>query len=459
MIGAFIGFGVLTVFGGASNLSIPIPLVIVLMFLAAMVGCSILGITIERFAYRPLRDAPRIAPLISALGVSFFLQNSALLLFSGNFRSYDSFSLYDGRLFLPLTLGPLKISPMRLLVIGSALAFMVALTLLVGRTQAGRAMRATSHDREAAAMMGIDVDRVIVVTFLLGSALAGAAGVMTGLVFERVYHTMGFLAGLKGFAAAVVGGIGSIPGAMVGGLVIGLAESFSIAYVLVDVLGPGRLRDPDRRHARATDGPARQGGHQEGLMSEPEPGQPQIGVDEWVATADARERERSWSASGTCGAGFRARPRSRSLRQSSSRSSRAHPRADVGSVHPAGLGRHADLRAARPRSQRRRRLGGIARPRVRRLLRNRRAYSYALLSSDQFGIHWEAQFTGAAHRCGDGARGSLAGPDVVASPRRLPGDRHALLPAGVRRRHDERQQHQLPRPDADDRSSRAGRTG
>ena len=164
MIGAFIGFGVLAVFGGASNLSIPIPLVFVLMFLAAMVGCSVLGVTIERFAYRPLRDAPRIAPLISALGVSVFLQNSALLLFSGNFRSYDSFSLYDGRLFLPLTLGPLKISPMRLLVIGSALALMVALTLLVGRTQVGRAMRATSHDREAAAMMGIDVDRVIVVT-------------------------------------------------------------------------------------------------------------------------------------------------------------------------------------------------------------------------------------------------------------------------------------------------------
>ena len=231
MIGAFIGFGVLAVFGGASNLSLPIPLVFVLMFLAAMVGCSVLGVTIERFAYRPLRDAPRIAPLISALGVSFFLQNSALLLFSGNFRSYDSFSLYDGRLFLPLTFGPLRISPMRLLVIGSALALMVALTLLVGRTQVGRAMRATSHDREAAAMMGIDVDRVIVVTFLIGSALAGAAGVMTGLVFERVYHTMGFLAGLKGFAAAVVGGIGSIPGAMVGGLVIGLAESFSIAYV------------------------------------------------------------------------------------------------------------------------------------------------------------------------------------------------------------------------------------
>jgi branched-chain amino acid transport system permease protein len=231
MIGAFIGYGVLTVFGGSVDPAIPIPLLIVLMFLAAMIGCALLGTAIERFAYRPLRDAPRIAPLISALGVSFFLQNAALLLFSANFRSYDSFSLYEGRLFLPLSAGPLNISPIRILVIASALGLMIVLTLFVGRTQLGRAMRATAHDREAAAMMGIDVDRVIVITFLIGSALAGAAGVMSGLVFQRVFHTMGFIAGLKGFAAAVVGGIGSIPGAMVGGLVIGLAESFSIAYV------------------------------------------------------------------------------------------------------------------------------------------------------------------------------------------------------------------------------------
>jgi branched-chain amino acid transport system permease protein len=231
MMGAFIGYGVLTVFGGALSPSIPIPLLIVFMFGAAMLGSGLLGIGIERFAYRPLRNAPRIAPLISALGVSFFLQNAALLLFSGNFRSYGSFDLYNGSLFLPLEAGPLKISPLRILVISSTLALMVALTLFVSRTQLGRAMRAVAYDREAAAMMGIDVDRVIVVTFFIGSALAGAAGVMVGLVFQRVYHFMGFIAGLKGFTAAVVGGIGSIPGAMLGGLIIGLAEAFATGYI------------------------------------------------------------------------------------------------------------------------------------------------------------------------------------------------------------------------------------
>ena len=231
MIGAFIGYGVLTVFGGPASPAIPIPLLIVFMFLAGMLGSGLLGVAIERFAYRPLRNAPRIAPLISALGVSFFLQNAALLLFSANFRSYDSYSFYGGKLFLPLTAGPLHISPLRITVIASSFALMVALTLFVRRTRLGKAMRAVAFDREAAAMMGIDVDRVIVATFFIGSALAGAAGVMVGLAFQKVYHFMGFIAGLKGFTAAVVGGIGSIPGAMVGGLLIGLAESFSIGYL------------------------------------------------------------------------------------------------------------------------------------------------------------------------------------------------------------------------------------
>jgi branched-chain amino acid transport system permease protein len=161
--------------------------------------------------------------------VSFFLQATALLLFTAKFRSYDTPELISPS--TGIDAGPLRISLVRILVIVSAFLLMIALTLFVARTKLGKAMRATAFDREAAAMMGIDVDRVIVTTFLIGSALAGAAGVMVGLVYSRIYHFMGFIAGLKGFTAAVIGGIGSIPGAMLGGLLIGMVESFTAAYI------------------------------------------------------------------------------------------------------------------------------------------------------------------------------------------------------------------------------------
>jgi branched-chain amino acid transport system permease protein len=228
MIGAFIGYGVLTALGGPLDPSVPVWLLITLMFLVAMVGAGGLNVAIERFAYRPLRNAPRIAPLISALGVSFFLQNSALLLFSANFRSYETFNLIDP--IRGIHWGPLNMSITRILTVVAAVALMIVLTIFVARTRTGKAMRATSFDREAAAMMGINVDRVIVVTFLISGALAGAAGVMFGLVFSQIFHFMGFYAGLKGFTAAVVGGIGSIPGAMLGGLLIGLAEAYTAGY-------------------------------------------------------------------------------------------------------------------------------------------------------------------------------------------------------------------------------------
>jgi branched-chain amino acid transport system permease protein len=229
MVGAFIGWGVLGWLGGAQDPSVAVWILIVLMVLAAMAGCGALGVVIERFAYRPLRRAPRIAPLISALGVSFFIQNTVLLLFGADFRSYETFDLVDVE--VGISWGPLTVWVIRLVVIGAAFAMMIALWLLVTRTKLGKAMRATAIDREAAAMMGIDVDRVIVKTFFIGSALAGAAGVLVGLVFGSINHFMGFSYGLKGFTAAVVGGIGSIPGAMFGGLFIGLAEAFSIGYI------------------------------------------------------------------------------------------------------------------------------------------------------------------------------------------------------------------------------------
>ena len=239
MVGAFLGYGVLSGLGGSLSPNLALAPLIVLMFLAAMLGAGALGVVIERFAYRPLREAPRIAPLISALGVSFFLQNSMLLLFGAQFRTYNSFVLGSPQpeLFVP---GPLvdalfivdgvNVQLIQVVVLSVTVGLMLALTLLVARTPIGKAMRATAYDREAAAMMGIDVDRVIASTFFIGSVLAGAAGVMFGLLFSQVFHFMGFLAGLKGFTAAVVGGIGSIPGAMLGGLLVGLAEAYAAGY-------------------------------------------------------------------------------------------------------------------------------------------------------------------------------------------------------------------------------------
>ena len=239
MIGAFIGYGVLSGLGGPLSPDLALAPLVLLMFLAAMLGSGLLGVAIERFAYRPLREAPRLAPLISALGVSFFLQNSVLLLFSAQFRSYDSFVLGspNPELFEP---GPLidpvfkirgvNVQLIQLLVLLVTVGLCLALTVMVARTRVGKAMRATAFDREGAMMMGIDTDRVISFTFFIGSVLAGAAGVMFGLLFSQVFHFMGFLAGLKGFTAAVVGGIGSIPGAMLGGLVIGLTEAYASGY-------------------------------------------------------------------------------------------------------------------------------------------------------------------------------------------------------------------------------------
>jgi branched-chain amino acid transport system permease protein len=230
MVGSFIGFGMLQVLGGASDPVVPTWLLLVLITLTAMVGCSVLGVAIERFAYRPLRAAPRIAPLISALGVSFFLTYSMQLMFGAQQRNYDIFSLHGGSLYTEgFSIGAVHVPLLRIITIVSAFVLMVVLWVLVNKTRTGKAMRATSFDREAAAMMGIDIDRVIVFAFVLGSALAGAAGVLFALRVPTT-ATIGFLAGLKGFTAAVIGGIGSIPGAMAGGLILGFAEAYTQGY-------------------------------------------------------------------------------------------------------------------------------------------------------------------------------------------------------------------------------------
>jgi branched-chain amino acid transport system permease protein len=230
MVGSFIGFGVLQALGGASDPIVPVWLLLIAVTLAAMAGCAVLGVAIERFAYRPLRDAPRIAPLISALGVSFFLSNSMQLLFGAQQRDYQSYDLSNGALYFHgFNIGTVHVPLLRVITIVSAFVMMIFLWFLVNRTRTGKAMRATSYDGEAAAMMGINIDRVIVFTFVLGSALAGAAGVMFALRVPT-FASVGFTIGLKGFTAAVIGGIGSIPGAMVGGLLLGCAESYTAGY-------------------------------------------------------------------------------------------------------------------------------------------------------------------------------------------------------------------------------------
>jgi branched-chain amino acid transport system permease protein len=237
MVGSFIAYGILTVFGGALAFSIPIVLLLVLMFAGATIGGGLLGVAIERFAYRRLRDAPRIAPLITALGVAFFLENGMQLLVGANYESFDTYSWKPnssgiGALWVGFTLpSGVKVSLAQIIVVVGTIVLVIALTMFVNRTQLGRAMRAVSFDRQAAEMMGIDVNRVIAWAFFIGSALAGAAAVFNGIVYQNVWPYMGFQAGLLAFTAAVVGGIGSLPGAVLGGLVIGLAESFTIGYV------------------------------------------------------------------------------------------------------------------------------------------------------------------------------------------------------------------------------------
>jgi branched-chain amino acid transport system permease protein len=229
MVGAFIGYFVLQWFGGSTALAVPVPFVILAMFLAAGGGVGALGVAIERFAYRPLRDAPRIAPLITALGVSFLLENTMLLLFGASFRDYNTSA------FIPFStsirVGGVHIWIVQIMVIVFSVALMFGLQLLVTGTRLGRQMRAVASDREAAEMLGINVDYTISATFFLGSALAGIAGVMAGLAFNEIYTLMGFIIGLKAFTAAVVGGIGSIPGAMLGGFLIGIAEAFITGYI------------------------------------------------------------------------------------------------------------------------------------------------------------------------------------------------------------------------------------
>ena len=229
MIGGFTGWWVLHLL---SRNNIPVmnaALVISLMIIIAMGVSALVGMLSERFAYRPLRKAPRMNLLLSALGVSIFLQNTVLTFQGAKARVFHVSSLIPES-FRVFHIGNVVISFSRILVIFITFSLMALLTVVVKKTKAGKAMRATAQDLEAATFMGIDVDRIIVLVFVIGSALGGAAGTLVGLLFTQVDYYVGFQAGLKGFTAAVLGGIGSIPGAMLGGLLLGLAESLAVTF-------------------------------------------------------------------------------------------------------------------------------------------------------------------------------------------------------------------------------------
>src|SRR4051794_19250995 len=198
MIGAFVGYFIIQWFGGPAALVIPVPLLLLLMFVVAGAGVGALGVAIERFAYRPLRDAPRIAPLITALGVAFFLENAVLLLFGSQTRIYHTSEFISFQ--TGITVRSLHIDIVRIMVVVLSVVLMVALRLVVTRTTLGKSMRAVATDREAAEMLGIDVNRTIAATFFLGSALAGVAGVMAGRDLQQVIYLQGTLAGPKVFS-------------------------------------------------------------------------------------------------------------------------------------------------------------------------------------------------------------------------------------------------------------------
>ena len=217
MVGAYVCFFATGQFG------LP-PLVGVLL---AMVVCTILGMVIERLAYKPLRQAPSLAVLITAIGVSYFLQNSALLLWKSDPKVFTS---VVGTGSVKLFDGQLTITHVAIVTVLACVVIMLALTWFTGRTKMGKAMRACSEDKAAAQLMGIDVDRTISMTFAIGSALAAIAGVLLCSTYPSLMPTTGSLPGIKAFTAAVFGGIGSIPGAMLGGILLGIIEIFAKAF-------------------------------------------------------------------------------------------------------------------------------------------------------------------------------------------------------------------------------------
>jgi branched-chain amino acid transport system permease protein len=225
MVGALVALTVIQLLLGA-DVGLPAPVILALGLAAAIAACMALGFAIERVAYRPLRRSPRLAVLITAIGVSILLQNAAMIIWGRQYHSFPG--------LLPATphqIGGATVSDLQIFIVALACAIMAGLLWLVHRTRLGRAMRATSQNPEVAGLMGVNINTVISITFVIGSALAAVAGIMVSAYYGIAHYFMGFMLGLKAFTAAVLGGIGNLAGAMLGGLLLGIIESLGAGYI------------------------------------------------------------------------------------------------------------------------------------------------------------------------------------------------------------------------------------
>lgn len=223
MAGAFLSLWILSVSWVSTA---PLFIQIFLSFLAAITGSALLGLLIERIAYKPLRHSSRLAPLISAIGVSIFLQNFIFIFVSNQSLPFPE--IFTIRHF---KIGQSEINSLQIFIITISIFLMIALQFFVNKTRLGKAMRATAGDKETAELLGIDTNKIISLTFLIGGALGGSAGLLNGMYYGSIKYNMGFLPGIKAFTAAVLGGIGNIQGAMIGGLFIGILESLGAGFI------------------------------------------------------------------------------------------------------------------------------------------------------------------------------------------------------------------------------------
>lgn len=226
MMGAYLGaifFGLLTDLGIAQN---NLLLSIIISFVGAAFYCGVYGLTIERIGYRPLRHSPRLSPLISAIGMSIFLQNYVMLTQGSTDKVFPASISASGVNIFGAT-----ITYIQIVILSISMVLMSCLHLFVKKTKTGKAMRATAQDNKMASLLGINIDQLIAITFVIGSVLAAAAGVMAVIYYGVVNFSVGYAAGIKAFTAAVLGGIGNIPGAMLGGFMLGLLESLCSAYI------------------------------------------------------------------------------------------------------------------------------------------------------------------------------------------------------------------------------------